>query len=189
MPAEKEPVTAVLNKHGECQPLIELNNSFCGQNRIRLDKYVNVEAYSQQSMNDRLWSLQKQYELIYPQSISKECIHNFNFFACNLMFPGCDRSTSEFKLKKFCKESCIHFIKECSSFARFWKNMAFATEFEALDKMTVFNYSANPSRNAGDSPECLYYVENGNFAEEGMTMLDLPSCILRPDISGRKSFS
>ena len=182
-------MTAVLNKHGECQPLMELNNSFCGQNRIRLDKYVNVDVYSQQSMNDRLWSLQKQYEFVYPkESISKECIHNFKFFACNIMFPGCDRSTSEFKLKKFCKQSCIHFIKECSKFARFWKYVASTTDSVAA-LMTVFNYSVNPSRNAGDSPECLYYVENGDFAEEGMTLLDLPSCILRLDTSGRKSFS
>ena len=162
----------MLTNQSGCKSLIKVKNSFCDHYGITLDKYVNLsERYSQQWLNDSLWEIEGQYKVLYPaKNLSTECVDNYNFIACNIMFPGCDATTSEFQTKKFCKESCVYFMDKCSRFARFWRNAIFARH---PDNMIWFDCSVKQSRNAGDSPECLYYMEKKRFSEEGMSQVDL----------------
>jgi hypothetical protein len=166
IPAEEEPV---LTNTSYCQPLIKLDKPFCEHYGFKLDKYVNVSVGDQQYWNDRLWKLQEQYDQIFVKrqnrSISPKCIDQFWFAGCHYTFPGCERSTSVFKPKKFCKVSCLHFTNECSMFATVLKDIYLSGN---PGRKFLFSCLKRPSRNAGDSPECVYYERKESLEKEGM---------------------
>ena len=165
LPAQEEPI---LNHTSYCHPLIKLNNSFCEHYGFKLDIYVNVSVNYQQFWNDRLWSSQKQYqELIQPQfrTVPQECIHQARYFGCYFTFPSCDHTTSVFVPKKICKESCIGFFNECATFLKLWMEVYLSRH---PDKAALFSCLEQPSRNAGDSPECVDYDRRERLEKEGM---------------------
>ncbi|CAB4026558.1 Hypothetical predicted protein [Paramuricea clavata] len=92
-----------------------------------------------------------------------------HFIGCYYTFPGCDRSTSVFRQKKFCKESCLHFVNECSASLK----PTIDTYFSLYPgKRALFDCSKKPSRNAGDSPGCLYYHRKESLEKEDCLYLD-----------------
>jgi hypothetical protein len=161
--AEDEPVYTT---QGDCHPLIKLDNPFCEHYGFKLDKYVKVSGDDQQVQNNKLWEIQEQFEKINVKrqniSTSHECTDQFRFPGCYYAFPVCNRSTSVLKPKKICKESCLHFTKECSAFVRMWNDV-----FQPSGEEAVFNCVEKPSRNAGDTPECMYYNRKESLEKEG----------------------
>ncbi|CAB4030230.1 uncharacterized protein LOC110041943 [Paramuricea clavata] len=127
----------------------------------------------QQYWNDHLWQLQKQYDQVYVKapnaSASPECMDQVRFYGCRYTFPGCDRSTSAFKSKKFCKDSCLHFTKECSTFLKAWKDLYLSGN---PDEAYRFSCLKRPLRNAGDSPECVYYERKESLEKEDCLYLN-----------------
>jgi hypothetical protein len=166
MPAEEEPV---YTNQSDCQPLIKLDKPFCSHYGFKLDKYVNVSVDTQQSWNNVLWEKQEQYDQILfkgkNMSASPKCMEQVRFIGCYYTFPGCDRSTSVFRPKKFCKESCLHFTNDCSTFSKAWKEILLSSFPE---KAALFSCLEKPSRNAGDSPECVYYDRKESVEKECM---------------------
>ena len=155
-------------KWGDCRPLIKLDRPFCEHYGFKLDKYVNASVGKQQLWNDRLWKRQEQYYRVYFEgqnfSASPECMEQMRFAGCYYMFPGCDRSTSGFRSKKFCKESCLHFANECSSFSKALKDVFLQSYPE---EKALLSCLETASRNAGDSPECMYYDRKERLENEG----------------------
>ena len=165
IPAEEEPV---ITNTSYCHPLTKLDKPYCELYGFKLDKYVNVSVNLQQYENDRMWVAQKRHDLLFSTgqnvSSSPECMHQVRFIGCYYMFPSCDRSTSVFEAKKICKETCLNFINECSTFVSAWKEMYLSSnpEYEAW-----FNCSKQPLRNAGGFPECVYYDRKESLEREG----------------------
>ena len=128
-----------------------------------------MSVYAQPYWNDHLWELKEQYDQVFVKapnaSTSPECMDQIRFFGCHYAFPGCDRSTSAFKPKKFCKDSCLHFTNECSTFLKAWKDIYLSGN---PDEAYLFSCLKRPLRNAGDSPECVYYERNESLEKEGM---------------------
>ena len=126
----------------------------------------------QQVLNNQLWEIQKQYDQVNFKgqniSTSHECTDQFRFPGCYYAFAGCDRSTSILKPKKICKESCLHFTKKCSAFVKTWKDV-FARYLDPLSTVqaALFNCTEKPSRNAGDTPECIFYDRKESLEKEG----------------------
>ncbi len=155
--------------HGDCQPLINLDKPFCEYYGFKVDKYVNEPTNAQQHWNDELWKTQElYYELlgkVQDLSTSPECLDQARFLGCYYSFPGCDRTTSVFRPKKFCKETCLNFGKECRKFLEAVKDIYSVMRPTTL---ALFNCLEKPSRNAGDSPECMYYNRKESLEKEGM---------------------
>ena len=131
-----------------------------------------MPGYYQQYWNTRLWDLQNQYDQILSKgqngSASPNCMDQIHFIGCYYTFPGCDRSTSVFRQNKFCKETCLHFVNECSASLK----SLIVTYFSLYPgKRALFDCSKKPSRNAGDSPGCLYYHRKESLEKEGMLMV------------------
>ncbi|CAB4045289.1 Hypothetical predicted protein [Paramuricea clavata] len=91
------------------------------------------------------------------------------FAGCYYMFPGCDRSTSGFRTKKFCKESCLHFTNECSTFVEAL-NEIFLQYYP--EKKALTSCLEKASRNAGDSPECISYDRKESLKKEDCLYLN-----------------
>ncbi len=155
--------------HGDCQPLFKLDKPFCEYYGFKVGKYVNVSANAQQYWNDELWEKQELYYQIARKvqdlSTSPECMDRARFVGCHLNFPGCDRTTSVFRPKKFCKELCLYFEKECGAFLKALKDL-FLPMYPTME--ALLNCLEKPPRNAGDSPECVYYNRNESLEKEGM---------------------
>ena len=152
---------------GDCHPLIKLDNPFCEHYGFKLDKYVKESGDDQQVLNNQLWEMQEQFNGQHI-SISHECTDHFRFPVCYYAFPGCDRSTSVLKPKKMCKESCLYFTKKCSAFVKMWNNVFGASVLGGDPSVAaVFNCVEKPSRNAGDTPECMYYDRKERLEKEG----------------------
>ena len=134
---------------GDCQPLINLTNPFCEYYGVNLDRYVRISAERQEEENNLLWS-----NLVFFKglnaSFSTECLQQAYFLACHHLFLGCDRSTSVFRPKTFCRESCLSFIHKCNELAKAW--LDFNKDFPNP------NCSDKPSRSAGNVPECAFYA-------------------------------
>ena len=166
IPAEKEPV---YTNHGDCQPLIKLDKPFCEYYGFKINKYVNVSTNAQKFWNHDLWETQEVYYKVYRKlpnmSTSPECIDQARFLGCYLNLPGCDRTTSIFRPRKFCKESCLYFEKECRTFVKAVKDILLPIY---PTKEALLNCLEKPSRNAGDSPECVYYNRKESLEKEGM---------------------
>ena len=129
---------------------------------------MNVSVNDQQYWNDRLWYLQKQYKQIFlPQfrSVPQECWYQARYFGCYYTFPSCDHTTSVFVPKKICKESCLAFLNECGRFVKVWRD-AYVGRYR--NKEALFSCLEQPSRNAGDSPECVDYDRRERLEKEGM---------------------
>jgi hypothetical protein len=162
----------VYTKQGDCHPLIKLDKPFCEHYGFKFDKYVKELGDDQQVLNNQLWEMQEQFEQINAKgqniSTSHECTDQFRFPGCYYAFAGCDRSTSVLKPKKMCKESCLYFTKKCSAFVRMW-NDVFGPAVLGGDPSVaaVFNCVEKPSRNAGDTPECMYYYRKERLEKEG----------------------
>ena len=156
---------------GDCRPLIKLDNPFCEHYGFKLDKYVKASGDDQQILNNQLWEIQEQFEQIDAKrqniSTSHECTDQFRFPGCYYAFAGCDRSTSVLKPKKICKESCLHFTKKCSAFVRMWNNVFGPAVLAGNLSAALFNCVEKPSRNAGDTPECMYYDRKESLEKEG----------------------
>ena len=131
---------------------------------------MNVSTNAQQYWNDDLWETQELYYQVIRKmqnlSTSPECIDQTRFIGCYFNFPGCDRTTSVFRPRRFCKESCIYFEKQCRPFVKALKDILFPTLYSS--KLALFNCLEKPSRNAGDSPECVYYNRKESLEKEGM---------------------
>jgi hypothetical protein len=157
----------VYAKRGDCHLLVKLDKPFCEHYGFKLDKYVKVSVNYQQILNNKMWEVQEQFK---GQNISTshECSDQFRFPGCYQAFAGCDRSTSVLKPKKICKESCLHFTKECSAFVKMW-NDVFAPTLLTDDPSgaALFNCTEKPSRNAGDTPECMHYDRKESVEKEG----------------------
>ena len=156
--AEKEPVPT---KTGDCQQLIRLKRPFCEHYGIKLDKYVNAPTWDQQERNNILWAAQdttKRLAKLRSISISTECLQQSHYMACHYSrFQGCDRTTSVLQKKRICKESCVDFISQCG-IAKLWEELNFIN----------LNCSEQPSRSAGNSPECAFYARKmKNIKTEG----------------------
>ena len=138
-----------------------------------------MTVYLQQFWNDRLWHVQEQFHQIFfeGQNVSASCMDQARFAGCYYTFPGCDRSTSVFRPKQFCKESCLHFTNECS--ASFKQGIDVSSSFYP-GKEALFNCSKKTSRNAGDSPGCLYYHRKKSLEREGMLVGHLVTRISGP---------
>ncbi|CAB3991942.1 angiopoietin-1 receptor-like [Paramuricea clavata] len=171
IPAEHEPV---YSKWGDCHPLIKLDKPVCEHYGFKLDKYVKVLENDQQVLNNQLWGMQKQFNQIEGQNISTslECIDQLRFPGCYYAFAGCDRSTSLFKPKKICKESCLHFTKECSAFVKVWKAVYLPTMLAGNPSGALFNCVEKPSRNAEDTPECMHYDRKESLEQEDCLYLN-----------------
>ena len=147
MPAEKEPVPS---NTSNCQPLIKLKNPFCESYGFKLDKYVDVPARLQEKSNNALWSYEAFYKW-HNTSFSTECLYKARFLTCHYFFPGCDRTTSVFRQKTFCKESCLSFITKCSLLVQALEDVT--RWFKRISK--CLNSRA---RSAGNVPECSFYA-------------------------------
>ena len=128
---------------------------------------MNVSVNDQQYWNDHLWNLQKQYEqLILPQfrNVPQECWYQARYFGCYHTFPSCDHTTSVFVPKKICKESCLGFLNECGTFLKVCRGVYLSKH---PDKEALFTCLKQPSRNAGDSPECVDYDRRERLEKQG----------------------
>jgi hypothetical protein len=113
-----------------------------------------------------MWEAQLRYERIFqPTAMPPECEHEARYLGCYYMFPSCDYTTSTPIPKKICKESCIRFSRKCGTFVAIWKK-AFLVAYP--DKKAMINCFGLPSRNAGDSPECVDYDRKESLEREGM---------------------
>ena len=169
--ADEEPV---INNTRYCHPLVKLDQPFCEQYGFKLDKYVNLSIYAQQYWNDRLWIAQKQYyqfsRLGRNVSATSDCMHHARFLGCYYMFPSCDRTTSEYRPMKICKKSCLSFFDKCGRFVNDIKEIYLSGNPGDEGLLSCLE---QPLRNAGDSPECLYYDSKERFKKEGTLVSQL----------------
>lgn len=166
IPAENEPVF----RNSECHPLIELENPFCQHYGFKLDKIVfDYETSRQQEWNNDLWDMQRQYEEVNfgEQKLEPpaKCYDQARFLGCYHTFQGCDETRSVFRPKKVCKETCLSFLNDCGAFVELWKELHLSRF--PKDK-ALLNCLEQPRRNAGDSPECMYYAKEEILEREGM---------------------
>ncbi len=113
----------------------------------------------------RNYTTKHAFIIVQNLSTSPECIDQARFIGCYLYFPGCDRTTSVFWPRRFCKELCHYFEKECRTFLEALKDI-FLPMYPT--KEALLNCLEKPSRNAGDSPECVYYNRKESLEKEGM---------------------
>ena len=129
---------------------------------------MNVSVNDQQYWNNYLWDAQIQYERIFLphfRTVPQECWYQARYFGCYFTFTSCDRTTSVFIPKKICKESCVAFFNECGTFVKAWRDLYLNSN---PDKESLFSCLEQPSRNAGDSPECVDYDRRERLEKEGM---------------------
>ena len=167
IPAEEEPI---ITKTSICHPLIKINNSYCDRYGVKLDKYVNVSVGEQQYWGDSLWEAQQQFIKV-PfegqglQDMPQTCIDQARFIGCHYTFPDCDRTTGVLKTRKICKETCLSFNNECSKYTKVWKDFYLSAN---PDKAALFACLEQPTRNAGETPECIAHPRNESLPKDGM---------------------
>ncbi|XP_028399014.1 uncharacterized protein LOC114522512 [Dendronephthya gigantea] len=160
IPAHTE---AVLAKPSYCHPLRKLNSPFCAAHGIKLDTYVNTTTNDMQYWNDELKGYEETYKKLFferhlsPQNVSDECANQMRFIGCYFMFPSCDRTTGTLKPRQICKETCLHFLRECSVYFNAWKDIHLSGSPGDKD---LLNCLKQPSVTAGDNVECIAYARN-----------------------------
>jgi hypothetical protein len=80
---------------------------------------------------------------------------------CRQYFPSCDRTQSVFKEQKICRESYLELINMGGKLFEIWENY-YTIEYPEVKK--VLRGELQPTRNAGDSPECWYFNGLANSA-------------------------
>ncbi|CAB4033190.1 angiopoietin-1 receptor-like, partial [Paramuricea clavata] len=170
IPAKAEPT---LNS-SSCYPLVNFTRPFCQNYGIALPNYV-YQTPDQQ--NNRNHEANKDDDIIMklggPSSISRnlevdintvrKCLQAVAIGYCHLNFPSCDRTDSVFKEQKICRESCLELTHMCGEL---WEMFVrwYAVGHPYHPEKKAFRCELQPSRNAGDSPECWYFNGNASSA-------------------------
>lgn len=85
-----------------------------------------------------------------------KCWKIISLLACVNIYPGCDRTQSVFKAKRLCRETCVDCIRACP---KVWKDLYKYQTIRFPEKKKLFSCQLQPYRNAGASPECLYFTK------------------------------
>ena len=101
-------------------------------------------------------------------STVRKCGQAFAILYCHQYFPSCDRTQSVFKEQKMCHESCLHLTRMCGEL---WEMFVKSYTIRYPEETRLLRCELQPTRNAGDSPECWYFSgdtkSTGNIAHNG----------------------
>ena len=167
IPAEAEPT---LNS-SSCYPLVNFTRPFCQNRGITLPNYVYGTPYHQNKKNDiansdfdRLGKLdESKISRFIKVDIStfRKCVQTYAIVYCRQYFPSCDRTQSVFKEQKTCRESYLELAHMCG---KLWEMLVKAYTIEYPEAKKLLLGELQPTRNAGDSPECWYFNGVANSA-------------------------
>jgi hypothetical protein len=153
--------------HGDCHPLIKLDKPFCKHYGFKLDKYVKAwedeeqEQYNHKGQNisvSRLPNYIPQTRFAHSNGRHYAFQPQVDLNLTGARFSG-TLGPKKFRAKNFCKESCLHFTNE---YSMAWKYILLSSYAEAL-----ISCLEKPSKNDGDSSECMYYDRKESLEKEG----------------------
>ena len=167
IPAEAEPT---LNS-SSCYPLVNFTRPFCQNLGITLPNYVYQTPDYQNEKNDEA---NADFDILEKANASKisrffkvdistvrKCGQALPIWYCHLYFPSCDRTQSVFKEQKICRESYLELTHMCGKLWEIWERY-YTIEYPEAKKLLLGELQ--PTRNAGDSPECWYFNGLANSA-------------------------
>ncbi|CAB4014749.1 coadhesin-like isoform X2, partial [Paramuricea clavata] len=163
LPAEAEPT---LNS-SSCYPLVNFTLPACENVGITLPNYVYQTPDFQNNRNDRAnmdydtWDVKigaSKISRFLKVDIStvRKCGQAFAILYCHLYFPSCDRTQSVFKEQKICHESCLHLTRMCGELWEMFVK-SYTIRHPKAEETKLLRCELQPTRNAGDSPECWYF--------------------------------
>ena len=167
IPAEAEPT---LNS-SSCYPLVNFTRPFCQNHGITLPNYVYQTPDYQNNRNDEANTDFDKLRKVGASKISRffkvdistirKCLQDFTIVYCRHFFPSCDRTQSVFKEQKICRESYLELTHMCGKLWEIWERY-YIIEYPEEKKLLLGELQ--PTRNAGDSPECWYFNGLANSA-------------------------
>ena len=168
IPAEAEPT---LNS-SSCYPLVNFTRPFCQNRGITLPNYVyNKTPHDQNDRNDiantdydklRKMDVPKISALLKIDISSvRKCLQDLPIVYCHNYFPSCDRTQSVYKKQTICHESCLDLTHVCG---KLWEIFVRYYTISFPHKKKLVRCELQPTRNAGDSPECWYFNGLANAA-------------------------
>ena len=160
IPAEAEPT---LNS-SSCYPLVNFTRPFCQNHGITLPNYVYQTPDYQNNRNDEANADFDGLGKVGASKISRffkvdistvrKCMQALPIWYCHLYFPSFDRTQSVFKEQKICRESYLELAHMCGELWEIWERY-YIIEYPEEEKL--LRCELQPTRNAGDSPECWYF--------------------------------
>jgi hypothetical protein len=167
IPAEAEPT---LNS-SSCYPLVNFTRPSCQNHGITLPNYVYNTPDYQNNRNDEANADFDMVQKVGASKISRffkvdistvrKCLPAFIIVYCHLYFPSCDRTQSVYKEQKICHESCLDLTHLCGEL---WEMFVRYYTIEYPETKKLLRCELQPTRNAGDSPECWYFKVLANSA-------------------------
>ncbi|CAB4004558.1 coadhesin-like isoform X2 [Paramuricea clavata] len=162
IPAEAEPTL----KSSSCYPLVNFTRPFCQNHGITLPNYVYQTPDYQNNRNNEA---NADYDAVVKIGASqlnrffevdigtiRKCAQVLPIVYCHLFFPSCDRTQSVFKEQKICRESYLELPHMCGKLFEMFLRY-YIIKFP--EKKKLYLGELQPTRNAGDSPECWYFNE------------------------------
>ena len=160
IPAEAEPT---LNS-SSCYPLVNFTRPFCQNLGITLPNYVYQTPDYQNNRNDEAHA---DFDILEKANASKisrffkvdistarKCLQAVPILVCHHYFPSCDRTQNVYKEQKICHESCLDLTHMCGEL---WEVFVSYHSIEYPEEEKLLRCELQPTRNAGDSPECWYF--------------------------------
>ena len=160
IPAEAEPT---LNS-SSCYPLVNFTRPFCQNHGITFPNYVYGTAYYQNDRNDEI---NRDYDAAVKIGVSRisrlsnvaistvrKCAEDVTILYCHHYFPSCDRTQNVYKEQKICHDSCLDLTHMCG---KLWEIFVRYYTIKHPGTKKLYRCELQPTRNAGDSPECWYF--------------------------------
>jgi hypothetical protein len=128
---------------------------------ITLPNYVYETPEFQNDRNDEIfWNYNEAVKLCVSRisrfskvaiSAVRKCAQAVTIMYCHNYFPSCDRTQSVYKEQKVCHESCLDLTHMCG---KLWEMSVRYRTIEHPEEKKLYRCELQPTRNAGDSPEC-----------------------------------
>ena len=138
---------------------------------ITLPNYVYETPEFQNDRNDEIfWNYNEAVKLCVSRisrfskvaiSAVRKCAQAVTIMYCHNYFPSCDRTQSVYKEQKMCHESCLDLTHMCG---KLWEMFVRYYTIEYPGTKKLWRCELQPTRNAGDSPECWYFNGLANSA-------------------------
>jgi hypothetical protein len=158
-------------KSSSCYPLVNFTRPFCQNLGITLPNYVYQTPDYQNNRNDeanmdfdrlgKLDALKISHFFKVDISTVRKCAQALPIWYCHLYFASCDRTQSVFKEQNICHESYLDLTHVCG---KLWEIFVRYYIIQFPEAKKLLRGELQPTRNAGDSPECWYFNGLANSA-------------------------
>ena len=162
-----------------CRPLLPSANYYCKGKNVSIDSHVYMSDSDQIVNNERMERMANSFVLIKAYQpmleVRAACRPALDIVYCHHYFPPCDRTGGIVEKMVLCRETCKYLWKTCDReliVARQLNKKSLELLYPYLWDLSIANCAQFPMRNAGDTPECWYYVgddDHKNTTRELMT--------------------